>query len=108
MSNENLGIIGWSLQMRPIVFEILSKAPFKCSLKFSLISKIKLRCFWDLVWLTWVLLKVRLGWIGLLNFLLKITSGDCLLRVKYHFPLIGPVAYISQVIVKFFGACSDA
>ena len=80
MSNENLGRIGWNLRMRPIVFEVLSKTSFKCPLKFSLLSKIKPRCFWDSVWLTWELLKVRLGWTGLLSFLLKITSCACLVR----------------------------
>ena len=84
MSNENLGRIGWSLRMRPIVFEILSKAPFKCLLKFSLLSKIKPRCFWDSVWLTWELLKVRLGWTGLLSFLLKITSCAYLVRLELN------------------------
>ena len=67
MSNENLGRISWDLRMTPIVFEILSKTPFKCSLKFSLLSEIKPRCYWDSVWLTWELLKVRLGWTGFLS-----------------------------------------
>ena len=80
MSNENLWKIGWDLRMRPIVFEILSKTPFKYSLKFSLLSKIKPRCFSHSVWVTWELLKVRLGWTGLLSFLLIITSCACLVR----------------------------
>ena len=107
MSNENLGRIGWNLPMRPIVFEILSKRPFKCSLKFSLLYKIKPRCFWDSVWLTCELLKVRLEWTGLSNendFLSLLSQ----IRVKYHFPLIGPLTYISPVIVELFGTSSDA
>ena len=40
--NENLGI-DRNLRMRPTVFEILSKTPFECSLKFSFLSKTKPR-----------------------------------------------------------------
>ena len=69
-----------NLQMKPIVFEILSKTPFKCLLKFSLLSKINRRYFSDSVWLNWELLKDRLAWTGLLSFLLKITSYACLVR----------------------------
>ena len=47
-------------------------------MKLSLLPKIKPRCFSDSVWLTWELLKVRLGWTGFLSFLLKITSCACL------------------------------
>ena len=68
------GRVDWNLRMRPIVLETLSKTPFKWSLKFSFLSKIKPR-FWDLVWLTRELLKVILSWIGLLSFLLKITEN---------------------------------
>ena len=69
-----------NLQMKPIVFEILSKTPFKCLLKFSLLSKTKPRCFWDSVWRTWELYKVRLGWTSLLMFLRKIASCSSLVR----------------------------
>ena len=78
MSNENLQRIGWNLRMRLIFFEILSKVTFKCSSKFSLLSKTKPRCFWDSVWRTWELYKVRLGWTSLLMFLLKIASCSSL------------------------------
>ena len=48
-------------------------------------------------------LKVTLGWIGLLSFLLIITSCACLVRsglnIIFHW---GPLTYISQVIVEFF------
>ena len=51
--NEHLGRTGLNLHMKPIVFEILSKTSFKYSLKFSLLSKIKAKCFWDSVCLTY-------------------------------------------------------
>ena len=110
MSNENLGRIGWNLQMRATVFDILSKAPFKCLLKFSLLSKIKPGRFWDSVWLTWELLKVRLGWISKFaefpaeNYFLCLLSQ---IRVKYHFLLIHILTYISEVIIEFLGTSSD-
>ena len=84
MGDKNLARMAWNLCMRLIVFEILSKTLLKCSLKFSFFSKIEPRYFWDSVWLTWRLLKVRLGWASLSSFLLKITSCGCSVRSELN------------------------
>ena len=51
--------------------------------------------------------QIRVDWFA------EFPTENCFLslpsqiRVKYHFPLIGPLTYIFQVIVKFFSTSSD-
>ena len=77
--NACLGKVLCNLRRRPIVLFVWLWTLIKCSLKLRLASRITPRCFWYVLWLTVLLLKVRGGWFNFLVFLLKITSWACLL-----------------------------
>ena len=57
----------------------------RCSSNDKRLSSIIHRSFYDAVWLTVLLLKVKAGWEPLLNFRLKIRSWACLLESRSKF-----------------------
>ena len=65
----------------------------RCPSKFSLLSSINSRCFWEFVWLTTEPLNFNSGWVGRFNLrgendLLSLVCG---IRIKAYFPLKYPV-----------------
>ena len=77
-----------SFRISPMVLFTLLNIVFRSSSKLSWLSKIKPRCFWKAVCLTFALLKLSGVWNGFLILREKITSCACLvgsgLKLIFH------------------------
>ena len=72
MRRDDLNKSCWNLRKRSIVLLIILLILFTCSDKFSFISNVKPRCFWNKLLLNGISLNKRVGWSNFLLFLLNI------------------------------------
>ena len=89
--NSNLWRLGnefWSLSKNPMDLLNLLAIYFKCSPKFNLSSKNIPKCFRYGLWITFLLLNIKSGWLVFLILQEKITSWACLegseLKLVFH------------------------
>ena len=82
----------------------LQNIMFRCSSKFTWLSKITPRCFWQAVCLTFVFLKLSGMWNGFLILQEKITSCACLVgsRLKLIFHLVVQSLIFSKSSLRLF------
>ena len=83
-----LGNTCWNFRNKPIALFTLVKIDLIWMLKDNFGSKCRPECFWGSALLTGILLKNILGWISLVEFLLKMTSYACFvgsgLKLIFH------------------------
>ena len=91
MINAYLSKVFCNFWRRHIVLIVLLWTLIKCSSKLKLESRITPKCFWDFVWPSVLLLKVRGGWFIFLFFLIKIISWAYLL-----------LGYVLKLIVHWY------
>lgn len=75
---SSMFVLGKCSVTSKMFYWVIRRTLFKWSLNVNLESRMVLMCFWETVWITVLLLKIRGEWYTSFVFLLQITSWSCL------------------------------